>query len=276
VKQIRKRLTYANVMSSIAVFVVLGGAAVAASQLPKKSVGTKQLKPNAVTTPKLKKGAVTNAKLKDGAVTTGKLGEGAVTTGKLGESAVTSGKLAENAVTGGKIANDAVNGSKIADGSVSGADINAASAPFAQVIARIRGNAQLPFTGGAVYPLNNPTYVQPANESNQFVAGMEVTFAATCAQPRGASALLLVDPVNPGSPTISDVAGIGQVQDNGVGTVTRRMEFGPFIGGGTGMSRFAPTANTPHTFYVFLSGATCNSGSGVTASGAGVDVLGLK
>jgi hypothetical protein len=40
-KQIRKRLTYANVMSSIAVFLVLGGAtALAAGQLGKNSVGT--------------------------------------------------------------------------------------------------------------------------------------------------------------------------------------------------------------------------------------------
>ncbi|HET9678449.1 MAG TPA: hypothetical protein VFP21_13205 [Solirubrobacterales bacterium] len=62
-KQIRKRITYANVMSSIAVFLVLGGAAFAASQLPKNSVGTKQLKKNAVTTAKIKNGAVTSTKV---------------------------------------------------------------------------------------------------------------------------------------------------------------------------------------------------------------------
>lgn len=62
-KQIRKRLTYANVMSSIAVFIVLGGAAFAAVKLPKNSVGTKQLKKNAVTTQKIKNGAVTGAKV---------------------------------------------------------------------------------------------------------------------------------------------------------------------------------------------------------------------
>ena len=50
-KRLRKRLTYANVMSSIAVFLVLGGgAAFAAGKLAKNSVGTKQLKNNAVTT----------------------------------------------------------------------------------------------------------------------------------------------------------------------------------------------------------------------------------
>jgi hypothetical protein len=62
-KQISKRLTYANVMSSIAVFLVLGGAAFAATKLPKNSVGTKQLKNNAVTSQKIKNGAVTSAKV---------------------------------------------------------------------------------------------------------------------------------------------------------------------------------------------------------------------
>jgi hypothetical protein len=68
--QIRKRLTYANVMSTIAVFLVLGGAtAIAASQLGKNSVGSKQLKANSVTQAKIKKNAITTAKIKNGAVT---------------------------------------------------------------------------------------------------------------------------------------------------------------------------------------------------------------
>ncbi len=62
--QIRKRLTYANVMSTIAVFLVLGGAtALAASSLGKNTVGAKQLKKEAVTAAKIKNGAVTGAKL---------------------------------------------------------------------------------------------------------------------------------------------------------------------------------------------------------------------
>jgi hypothetical protein len=63
-RQIRKRLTYANVMSSIAVFLVLGGAAFAASGLPKNSVGTKQLKNNAVTSAKVKNNSLTGADIK--------------------------------------------------------------------------------------------------------------------------------------------------------------------------------------------------------------------
>ncbi|HET8566886.1 MAG TPA: hypothetical protein VFL77_10485 [Solirubrobacterales bacterium] len=60
--QIRKRLTYANVMSSIAVFLVIGGATAFAA-LGKNTVGSKQLKKNAVTTAKIKNGAVTGAKV---------------------------------------------------------------------------------------------------------------------------------------------------------------------------------------------------------------------
>src|SRR5882757_7428232 len=53
-KSVRKRLTYANVMSSIAVFfVVAGGTAFAASQLGKESVGAKQLKKEAVSLAKI-------------------------------------------------------------------------------------------------------------------------------------------------------------------------------------------------------------------------------
>lgn len=67
-KQIGKSLTYANVMSSLAVFLVLGGAsAVAATQLGKNSVGTKQLKNNAVTTAKIKNGAITQGKISSAA-----------------------------------------------------------------------------------------------------------------------------------------------------------------------------------------------------------------
>jgi hypothetical protein len=50
----RIRLGYANVVSTLCLFLVLGGgAAFAATQLPKNSVGTPQLKAAAVTPPKL-------------------------------------------------------------------------------------------------------------------------------------------------------------------------------------------------------------------------------
>jgi hypothetical protein len=53
----RLRLTYANVISTLSLFLVLGGGAYAASTLPKHSVGTKQLQAAAVTPAKLSSAA---------------------------------------------------------------------------------------------------------------------------------------------------------------------------------------------------------------------------
>lgn len=55
----RPRLTYANVMASVAVFLVLGGGAYAATSLPKNSIGTKQLKNGSITLAKLNAAAKT-------------------------------------------------------------------------------------------------------------------------------------------------------------------------------------------------------------------------
>jgi hypothetical protein len=254
-KQIRRHLTYANVMSSIAVFVLLGGAAVAASQLPKKSVGPKQLKNNAVTTAKIKKNAVTKAKIKKGAVD--------------------NSKLADGSVTNNKIADNAVTGNKVADGSLSGADINANSTSFSQVIAEIRATNQSPIATGSLYPFNNPTYTQNGGEDNQYIGALDVNFGAGCNAPRTVVAYLLVDPANPATPTANDLAGYAAVTDNNAGSVNRRGEFVPLVGG-TGMAKFAPPGNTQHTFYVYVATASCNTGSGISATGAGVDVIGTK
>jgi len=96
VKQIRKRLTYANVMSSIAVFLILGGATAFAA----KKIGSNQLKANSVTTAKIKKNAVTAKKIRKNAVTTAKIKNDAVTGAKVNESTlgtVPSATLAETA-----------------------------------------------------------------------------------------------------------------------------------------------------------------------------------
>jgi len=52
---LRTKLTFSNLVALLALFIALGGAAYAATQLPKNSVGTKQLKKGAVTKAKIKK-----------------------------------------------------------------------------------------------------------------------------------------------------------------------------------------------------------------------------
>lgn len=68
-RRLSSKLTYANVMSTLCFFLLLGGGAYAATQLPKNSVGPKQLRKNSVTTKKLKSEAVTAAKVKKGTLT---------------------------------------------------------------------------------------------------------------------------------------------------------------------------------------------------------------
>lgn len=89
-QRLRSKLTYANVVSSLCLFLLLGGgAAVAASQLGKNSVGSKQLKKSSVTTAKIKNYAVTGAKIRDGAVTAAKIAIGAVTAEKIPNGSLT-------------------------------------------------------------------------------------------------------------------------------------------------------------------------------------------
>jgi hypothetical protein len=52
---LRRHLTYANVAATLALFLALGGAAYAATQLPKNSVGTNQIRKEAVTAGKIAK-----------------------------------------------------------------------------------------------------------------------------------------------------------------------------------------------------------------------------
>lgn len=60
----RRHLTFANIVSMLALFIALGGVSWAAATLPKNSVGSKQIKKNAVTNAKIKRNAITGSKVK--------------------------------------------------------------------------------------------------------------------------------------------------------------------------------------------------------------------
>ncbi len=69
------KLTYANVMATIAAFIALGGTSYAVAQLPKNSVGGAQLKTNAVTGKKVKNGSLTAADFARGTLRAGATGD---------------------------------------------------------------------------------------------------------------------------------------------------------------------------------------------------------
>jgi len=67
-KRALPRLTYANVVSTLCLFILLGGGAIAASGLARNSVGSRQLRKGAVRTAKIANEAVTAAKIKRGTI----------------------------------------------------------------------------------------------------------------------------------------------------------------------------------------------------------------
>lgn len=242
------RLTYANVVSTLALFLVLtGGAAYAAHRyLTKKSVGTPQLKANAVTTSKIKANAITTRKIK----------KIAVSTEKLKENAVNSEKILDKAVTGDKIDLETV--------------------PFARVVHRAGSSSSVSLKNGeaVVYPLQNAGYTQKPHEDDSFLGALDVSFAATCKGERWAEGIVLLDVSDPLKPTVFDVVAQGRVVENpGSGGAARRVELNS--AGVTSPTRFEPGAPKPHTLYL-IAESHCETGSGVTATFGGVDVIGVE
>lgn len=146
-KQIRRHVTYANVMSSFAVFLILGGATAFAAV---KKVGPNEIKANSIKTGKIVKEAVVTGKIKNGAVNEAKLADAAVTTAKLADNAVTAPKIAKDAVTSEKIAANAVTTAKILNGAVSSAKLGAITVQTEQasVGAGVGGSANVDCPAG--------------------------------------------------------------------------------------------------------------------------------
>jgi hypothetical protein len=227
-------------MATIAALVVLaGGTAYAAAQLGKNSVGKKQLKANAVTTAKIKKNAVTAAKIKAGAV----------------------------------------DATKVKDGSLGAGQLDLANMPFSRIVHKARGGSSTVALVAAptIVPLGNPTYTQAAGEDDFFTGTLEITFQPSCEPPRDADAYLVVDSPNPLEPATGEVMAIGTVEDAAGGTVTKQLRLGASVFSGSigGGAIFQPDAPTGHTLAV-IAELDCSAGSGVTASNAAIDVIGVK
>ncbi len=155
-KGLRRRLSYANVTSTLALLLALGaGSAFAAGHLAPKSVGARQLRPGAVTADKLRKHAVTAPKIESLAVKQGKIAGGAVTAAKIAAGAVTADKLPSAVVGTEKIADDAVTGEKVKESSL-GQVPSAARADFATTAETANPEAFAKVDAeGTVFPANS-------------------------------------------------------------------------------------------------------------------------
>jgi hypothetical protein len=143
----RIRITYANVMSTIAVFVVLsGGTAIAAGVAP-NSVRSSSVQDNSLLSSDLKDGrGVTGVDVKDDSLTGADIDEGTLNLPKGGSStpsgpaggaltgsfpnpllapdSVNTRNIVDRAVTAAKIAPDAIDSSRVRDNTLTGADVN--------------------------------------------------------------------------------------------------------------------------------------------------------
>jgi len=257
VKRVGRSLSYANVMSSIAVFLVLGGA----TALAAGKIGPHQLKANAVTTPKIKANAVTTRKIKKNAITAVKIKDGAIRSEKLDDKAVTTAKLDDNAVTTAKIAKDAVTGAKI----------DASTTPFGRIVQEARGTSAkaLPEATLTVYPLQSNTYTQPVGRDDTYLGQLEVVIPESCIGPRKITAGLLVDPADPSAPSADEFATTRTFVDTGTGPLTTRISIGPAAG-------FQPAKATAHSLYLAAVASCEGGGGGVTATSGGIDVIGTE
>ena len=81
----RKHLSFANVISMIALFVALGGASYAAVTLSKNSVGAKHIKKRAVRGKHINKNAVNSSKVANGSLLAADFGAGQLPQGPKGD-----------------------------------------------------------------------------------------------------------------------------------------------------------------------------------------------
>lgn len=117
--RLRRHFTSAHLIASLALFVALGGSAVAVSQVPRGSVGSAQIKRGAVKAPQIGRAAVKARHIGGAAVTRGKIAPRAVNNTRIAAGAVNSPKIANGSVIRNKIAPSAVDASRLAPGAVS-------------------------------------------------------------------------------------------------------------------------------------------------------------
>ena len=133
--RIRSRLTYANVMSTIAVFGVLGtGGAYAAD-----TIGSSDIIDESILSQDIKDLEVKTSDLRNSAVTSLKINNGSVLSAEIGPNAVDGSKVLDDTVPGGglaaaDLAADSVGESEIAANAVGGAELQTGSVDSGKVV----------------------------------------------------------------------------------------------------------------------------------------------
>ncbi len=116
---IARRLTYANVVASMALFVALGGISYAAIQLPRNSVGASQIKKNAVRSSEVRNSSLRGSDIRN--------------------SSLTGSDIKNSSLRGRDIRNSSLTGSDIRNGSLTDSDIRNGSLSAEDFSGSVRG-----------------------------------------------------------------------------------------------------------------------------------------
>ena len=133
---IRNHLSFANVISIIALSVALGGTTYAAVSLPKNSVGAKQIKKRAVRSKHINKNSVSASKIQGNAINGSKVADGSLGSLDILDNNLTAADLADNSVGGGETAPNSVGSAEVTDGSLAKADLQAGLLDHAVTVQR--------------------------------------------------------------------------------------------------------------------------------------------
>jgi hypothetical protein len=136
----RPRLTYANVVATLALFLALGGGAAFAA----------------------------------GRINSGDIANGAIKTADIHQRAITSGKLGIGAVRGNQIAAGTLSSSQIKPESIAPASL---AVPVVLSVRGAGGPMDLPNTGTVEYPLGIDGWTQPPGQVDLIAVGGTATLA---------------------------------------------------------------------------------------------------
>jgi hypothetical protein len=150
----RNRLSYANVMATLALFVALGGVGYAAIKVPRNSVGSKQIKEEAVKASELASDSVDSFNVIDGSIA--------------------GNDILPNTIGGGQIADGTVSSAQIGDGSIGSSDLAPQQEPQVPELGECA-----PGVNWQPAPLSAPRYWMDARQMVHLEGGVTCSAAIT-------------------------------------------------------------------------------------------------
>ncbi|MGE0065783.1 MAG: hypothetical protein AB7F97_09090 [Solirubrobacterales bacterium] len=160
-KMPKPRLSYANVVATLALVIAVGGGSAYAAN----KITAKDIAPGAVTTKKVNKRAIVS----------GKIAVGAVRGNQIADHAFGSTQIAPRSIQPASLADNALSSAQIKPGSIKPESLEV---PLAFLASFGGGSAAVPSGEPVAYALNNATYTQVPEQITVLFGGVQATLAA--------------------------------------------------------------------------------------------------